>query len=392
MATRTFLHIGAPKAGSTFLQSVLWQNRSALREAGLLVPGRSMFDHNLAAIAVRNPEPRTPLQERAARTWPRLQARIREWGDAAVLSNEWFCWANPDQAERALAVLAPSEVHLVFTGRALAYQVPAAWQETLKLGSGLTVEEFVASLDQHDARWSWSTLDPAESLRRWARTLPDAQVHLVTVPPRGSDPGLLWDRFCTVLGVDPRAHDRSTARANESLGVESAMLLQRIGPELRRAIDADASNWVEPYRWIRTYLAQQLLVPRGGRKIRFPSEVTTALRSRAEHSVRTLAAKGYHVVGSLDDLLPSEVASEGGEPAEVSTEEMLDVAALLIADLLTDVRRQTLRGDRAEREGRDAESATADDRDDAAASDLTHKTSATVARRVTDRLLGRRRR
>ena len=31
MAEKTVLHIGAPKSGTTYLQTVLWQNRANLR-------------------------------------------------------------------------------------------------------------------------------------------------------------------------------------------------------------------------------------------------------------------------------------------------------------------------------------------------------------------------
>ena len=39
MAERVLLHIGAPKAGTTFLQTILWKNRESLGAQGLLVPG-----------------------------------------------------------------------------------------------------------------------------------------------------------------------------------------------------------------------------------------------------------------------------------------------------------------------------------------------------------------
>lgn len=35
-----YLHIGAPKTGTTYLQNVLWRNRERLRTDGLLYPGR----------------------------------------------------------------------------------------------------------------------------------------------------------------------------------------------------------------------------------------------------------------------------------------------------------------------------------------------------------------
>ena len=34
-----YLHIGLPKTGTTYLQTILWQNRAALSAQAVLVPG-----------------------------------------------------------------------------------------------------------------------------------------------------------------------------------------------------------------------------------------------------------------------------------------------------------------------------------------------------------------
>jgi hypothetical protein len=51
--------------------------------------------------------------------------------------------------------------------------------------------------------------------------------------------------------------------------------------------------------------------------------------------VRALSEAGYHVVGSLDDLIPpSDTAASLRVAADVSEGELLDVAVDAIADLL----------------------------------------------------------
>jgi hypothetical protein len=40
-----FLHIGAPKTGTTYLQNILFTNRAALRRDGLLYPGNAVRSH-----------------------------------------------------------------------------------------------------------------------------------------------------------------------------------------------------------------------------------------------------------------------------------------------------------------------------------------------------------
>lgn len=341
MAQRVFLHIGAPKAGSTYVQSLLWANRAALSDDGLLVPGRALFDHTLASIAVRGNHDEPELRRRAADTWERLVNRARGADGDVVLSNEWYCWADADRARLAVEAFAPAEVHLVFTARPIAQQVPAAWQETLKVGLAHSMEEFVDRLDDAGERWSWSTLDPAESLVRWAEYTEPARVHLVTLPPRSADRTVLWQRTCRVLGVDPDGYDTSTARANASVGVESAALLQRIGPDLRESIVTEDSTWVDQYRWIRSHLAHDLLVPRGGHPIAVSQAVADRLRARAAQSVAVLTEQGFDVVGSLDDLLADDVPDGARDAASVTDGELLDLVTPVIAELLAEIRRRT---------------------------------------------------
>lgn len=341
MAQRVFLHIGAPKAGSTYVQSLLWANRAALSDAGLLVPGREIFDHTLASIAVRGDHDDAQLRERAANAWERLVKQARDADGDVVLSNEWYCWADADRARMAVEGFAPAEVHLVFTARAIVQQIPAAWQETLKVGLAQSMEEFVDRLDDAGERWSWSTLDPAESLVRWAQFTDPARVHLVTLPPRSADRTLLWQRICRVLGVDPDGYDTSTVETNPSVGVESAALLQRLGPDLREAIVTDDSTWDDKYRWIQSYLAHDLLVPRGGDPIAVSEGVADRLRARAAQSVAVLAEQGFDVVGSLDDLLADDVPEGARDVASVTDGELLDLVTPVIAELLAEIRRRT---------------------------------------------------
>lgn len=350
MAERVFLHIGAPKSGTTFLQTVLWNNRAQLRDDGVLLPGKDLFDYNLAITALRNPEPRNKLQRRAKATWRRLREEIDAWPSDAVVTNEWFVKATAEQAAQAHRELAKTELHIVYTARAFVHQIPAAWQETLKLGRGRSMSEFVDGLDDDDSQWSWWALDPALALARWAGDLPPERIHVVTVPPKGSDPGLLWTRMSEVLGIEPDRYDASTAEANESLGAEAARLLQRMGPGLREAIDADQGVWTEQYRWIRRYLGHELLVPRGGTRIGATSEQAAAFHARSEMTAKALAAAGYDIAGDLGDLQQSAPPPGSRDPSTVSDTEMLEVAIPLVADLFGRVRDETRRAEAAEAE------------------------------------------
>jgi hypothetical protein len=51
--TRVYLHIGAPKTGTTYLQEVLFRNRARLAEHGVLYPGDSTAAHYAAVLDLR---------------------------------------------------------------------------------------------------------------------------------------------------------------------------------------------------------------------------------------------------------------------------------------------------------------------------------------------------
>ena len=54
MARRVYLHVGTPKSGTKYLQSLLHANRDTLRGRGVLYPGHRPFDQILASLDVRH--------------------------------------------------------------------------------------------------------------------------------------------------------------------------------------------------------------------------------------------------------------------------------------------------------------------------------------------------
>lgn len=336
MAEKVYLHVGTPKAGTTYLQGLLWGNQHRLRDAGVLVPGVRPFQHNLAATAVRSGW----NAPRATPVWNSLVEELEAWPGTALISNEWFAAAGPSRAEEALQRLgaAGAEVHVVLTARDLTAVVPAAWQEVLKLGRSISLGEMINGLERARQRWSYWTLDPAWVLRRWSRGIDAARVHVVTVPTSRTNPHLLWDRFAGVVGIPDGAVDHALgARANESLGVESARLLQVLGPRLRDAVEArDGSD--SDYRWLRRYVSHRILVPRGGGKIGLTLEQHDRLHRRSLEAVEKIRARGYSVAGDLAELTSARYDASRLLPEQVSDAALADVAAELAVELLRELR------------------------------------------------------
>jgi len=347
VAKRIVMHVGAPKTGTTFLQAVLFHNRERLQEQGVVVPGRSRFDHGQASTGVRQ-----GAKGKKYPAWQQLVAEVEETSDTVIISNEWFSMASAERARSALDDLGDTETHLVFTARDFVDQVPSAWQETLKLGDSTTLEDFVASLGDTDDRWRWSVLDPAEVLHCWGAGLPADHVHVVTTPPRGADPGLLWQRFAAACGIDPDSFETELNQARESLGVEAARLLQEIGPSLRIAVEADKGRWRDgywrgAYQWIQRYFSHELLVPPGGGRIALQPADFEAVRARSHRCVATLREAGYDVVGDLDDLMSATVPADARTPEDVTDSELLAVALPLLPELLAKVRSEHQRAEEA---------------------------------------------
>lgn len=334
---RVYLHVGAPKTGSTFLQHVLWHNRHVLANAGVSYPLEDVREHFAATMDLRQMTwggGRDPAWDGA---WERIAARAREWhGQTVVISNELLGGANPAQILRAVESLAPAEVHVAFTARDLARQLPSDWQEQVKHTHAITFDEFVDDLVTNgmNARepfgpMFWGLHDPVYVLGPWANAVGKEQVHVVTVPQRGAPRDTLWRRFATVLGVDPDVCDIGAVRSNPSLGAVEAELLRRINERADR---------VQPHIYreaLRGELIDQVLQNRrDAARIALPERHRSWLHTRSEAMVGDLRRAGYDIVGDLAELAPAADAPDGVDPASIANDEVLDAALDALAALL----------------------------------------------------------
>lgn len=339
MTTRVFLHVGAPKSGTTFLQGVLEANRHGLAESGVLLVGDRHLDRIHAALQVREDKRLADLPEASRHAWTSLVRQIEEWpGESAVLSYELFAAASAGQAQRALADLDAYDVHVVVTARDLGRAVVSAWQERLKFGLTTPLEKWTPKGEREGGEWGWHTLDPAAVAERWGSTLPADHVHVVTAPPPGAPPHELWDRFAGACGLGGLHPVLDVPRANESLGVAQAELLRRVNQTLAPEIPGSRQRSV----WIRDLLAQDVLGPLGNEPIGTTETQVSAARETWEHSVERIRGAGYVVHGDLDDLRPSDPG--GRLPGDVSDSELAEVATRCISGLVVEARDRAVAG------------------------------------------------
>jgi hypothetical protein len=344
VADRVVLHVGLPKTGTTYLQSVLWRNRRPLRRQGLLYPGRSRRQHMWASMVVREHPGLTKRSPAASRSWDELLAEVRDWPGTALISHEFFGAATEAQARRAIERLGETEVHVVATARDILTVTTSRWQEYVRHGfGGVELDDFPPRMRAWN-EWGWGSIDLESVLRRWSGDLPPERVHVIVVPGRDAPRRALVDEFVGILGVDASSLDVEQAQANTSLGVVEVELLRRLAPKLK-----GFSSALDRGVWIRSYLAEELLVPlRGDRFLPGPERVEE-LRDVADRTVAYLEASGFSIHGDLERLrVPAELPA-ARHPSSVTQDELMDVATTTIARMMEDVRRFRSRGSEVDR-------------------------------------------
>jgi hypothetical protein len=335
--SRALLHVGSPKTGTTFLQAVLWQARDQLREAGVLLPGRSIHQHFQASLEVRGTPERARYPELIDGAWERLLDGVGSWEGDLLISHELFASAPGDRAAAAMADLAARgyEPHLVLTARDLARQLPAEWQERLKHKSTVTFESFMAEARQPGsglAEKLWAAQDYPDIVARWAGDLPGAQVHVVTVPPSGAPADVLWVRFAEVLGIDPAAYSLDVPLENSSLGVEQATLLRLVNERL----GDERLPMPGTYTGVgKGLLSHRVLAARRGTRLTLGGDDLDFARTRSAEMIAALEAREPTVHGDLAELAVTGAAAASTAreevPAGVLLEESLDVLADVLA-------------------------------------------------------------
>ncbi len=177
----------------------------------MVLPGHHPQDHFRASQDLRGIQ-KLPSDPAGSWTgeWEILASQARQARRVAVISHELFSAADAQQAEHAVQSLQPAEVHIVLTVRDMATLLPAEWQETVKHRNDRGWEDWLADVIDREAPsadrrewWFWRVHDTLAILGIWSRFVPAERVHVITTAPRGSDAGLLWQRFASLLDIDP---------------------------------------------------------------------------------------------------------------------------------------------------------------------------------------------
>jgi hypothetical protein len=191
----------------------------------------------------------------------------------------------------------------------------------------------------------WNAQDPVAVLDRWAAHVAPERCHVVTCPPPGAEPTLLWTRMAEVLGVEDVEVEMPPKEVNTSLGAVQIEVLRRLNRRVNRQGNERAYGDV-----VKRLYAGTILRGQAGDKLRLPADYADRVRDIASGWVDQLADRGYPVSGDLADLVPAP-GDHDAEPRKGAAK-MLVSSLDATADLLREVERlreenARLRGDSA---------------------------------------------
>ncbi len=342
---RVYVHIGPPKSGTTFLQNVLFANKDTLAAVGVALPAKDWPAHRraVAQLVRRDADvPARPADDLPPHdAWDRLVREVQGSGaHTAVLSAEQLSGVGASAIRALVRSFAPAEVHVVYTARDLAAAVPAGWQTRLRNRRAPTWREFCDAVREPGGSSSlggtfWQHQDPARVLPRWLQHVPRERVHVVTVPRSGSDPGLLWGRFCAVVGLDPAQFSLDVPRSNSSLGGVEAEVLRRLTARVADRLSVPVYTDL-----VKIFIAREVLERREQSfRLVLPEAEHAWLDPRAEQTIAYLRSAGFAVEGDLAELTPMHHAAERA-PDDVDEAEAAALLDQLLAAVVLEMARR----------------------------------------------------
>lgn len=302
-----YLHIGTMKTGTSFLQRVLVRNRKVLAANGVLFPtDASSWGLQVRAardvLKIVGPRP-------SDGAWQALLDQVRAHrGTTVLISMEFFSFATAATVKQIVDDLGGERVQVIITARDYARVMPSAWQSMMKQGHPWSFDEFVESVTHAGPAYPeaamrfWKHHDLVSIVERWLAVVGPDRLHLVTLPPSGAPPELLWERFAGVVGLDPAAYDVSQdQKSNFSLSYTDTEMLRQVSLALGGRLSKLAHK-----RWVSRWLANRVIrssTPEADDRPVLDQSAQQWAADTGQHVVEEFRNLNLHVHGDLDDLL-----------------------------------------------------------------------------------------
>lgn len=340
MSRVVYIHVGAPKTGTTYLQDRLALNRQELGQHGIHYPGVSArdVDHFRPALDLMGADWGGPAGH-AEGQWDALVKRVRRLDGTVVISHEILSAAKAENVARAMRDLADSEVHVVYSARDLARQIPATWQESIKQSRRWTFRRYLKKLRAEPDAFFWRSQGLPSALGRWSAGLPPERVHVVTVPPAGGPKDLLFHRMCEVFGIDPQWAPVTSERGNPSIGIAETALVRELNRRLRRSgLRAEDHAGLVKNLLVHDALAHRPDMTRAT----LPPRLFPWVNQVAEEWIEWIEGSGVNLVGDVDELrpVPPPEDQRWRNPDRPSRKEMLDAALDALAVMTEEAARR----------------------------------------------------
>lgn len=320
------------KTGTTYLQDLMHANQEMLAAKGYLFPGKRWTAQSRAVREVLfQPSDDVRLLKQTDGAWDRLRTEMLSYrGRASIVSMEFLSFADAEKAGRIVSDLEGADVHVILTIRDAHGAIPAQWQTACRNGARIPLRKFLGGVrhvvdgtEGRGARLFDRTQGIPRMLDVWTPLVGADHVHVITVPPRGSDPALLWNRFASVIGVRPGAVKVDLEASNTSLGHASSELLRLVNRDL-----GDVPT-VDYWRVVKGGLARAILGERAGleKKVRLNRRGVQMANQWNRRVRQAITERGVDFIGSYDELPIVKVGDDvpKGLPAP-TTEELLETA------------------------------------------------------------------
>ena len=321
---RLYLHVGAMKTGTTYLQRLMEASRSDLAAQGVLFPGRTWNDQHLGVREILFDSDDPEVNAKTQGRWDALVKEVHDHpGRASVISMEYLSYVEEERARKVLDSFDGFEVHVILGIRDAEGGLPAQWHTAVTNGSRLTLQKLVRGAryvrqGEHSPTGRGShlfqrTQGIPRMLETWTPLVGPERMHVLTVPPGGSDPALLWERFADIIDVQPEQASLPTSVANQSLGHCSTELVRRINRTLGPVPPVDYWQVVRDrfaYGPLRARSDQEPPIRLHRPGVRLAREWNGVVRDAVtEHGVQVSGTLEDLPVGGVDPNLPTRLYS-----------------------------------------------------------------------------------
>jgi len=324
---RVWLHIGAMKTGTSYLQHLLTINSDALAADGARYAGSSWGDQVDGVRDVLRMGASGAARGREDGAWQRLVDDLAHGDRRPIVSMEFLSFAHKPGARRVMESLAPAEVHIVLTLRSAGLVLPAQWQELVQNRGTVSWEQWCRDVPDDSQPPTASrasamrALDVVRMIRAWAPLVPPERLHIVTVPPASASRTLLWERFAQALELRSPRYQTPDGVTNASLGQVSTELLRRLNERLTD----EPTPAARYHSVVKSVLAKAVLAQRSGdRKVRLTPGLAEWAAAHDAQTVALLRQTDCDLIGDFADL--EVVVPADPRPEPVTEAELLDAA------------------------------------------------------------------